>query len=320
MQLSLAIKSRIQGTLPQLRHGSVSLSSFSVLLAFALSTCQGKPHSPQVLSKRSSFKEFTFSSEIFTPAVYSSTMSACDSTLASPIRPSFEPRPNFAEPSSTQNLIAKLGLQKHPEGGYYVETDRDPLRIPNPFQSFDRSTSPHEPAEKENNSTRSASTTIYYLLTPGSPKGVFHRNKGRTIHTLHKGRGRYIIIHADETQKGQKARIETFVAGHDVHHGERLQWLVEGEKYKASFLLPDTEMSTETEGLLISEVIQKKKETLLSSKRSLLPEALLTLFYRPSCQASSSAIMTLCRPRYFLTWCLLSRRMNFTGCCQQTSD
>ena len=191
-------------------------------------------------------------------------MSACDSTLTSSIRPFFEPKSNSAEPASIQDLIVKLGLQKHPEGGYYVETDRDPLRIPNPFRSVDSSTAFHQSAEDENDSTRSASTTIYYLLTPGSPRGVFHRNKGRTIHTLHKGRGRYVIIHADEKQKGQKARIETFVVGHDLHRGERLQWLVEGNKYKASFLLPDTEMSTESEGLLISEVI-KKERTLLSS-------------------------------------------------------
>lgn len=31
-----------------------------------------------------------------------------------------------------------------------------------------------------------------YLLTPGSPQGIFHhRNRARTVHTLHKGRGRY---------------------------------------------------------------------------------------------------------------------------------
>ena len=171
-------------------------------------------------------------------------MSTVDDTLTSPISPFFTPTSTTDEASSTKDLITKLGLQKHPEGGYFCETDRDPLRVPNPFQS----------SSSKNDTTRSASTTIYYLLTPASPMGRFHRNKGRTVHTLHSGRGRYVIIHADEREDGGKARIETFVVGHDIQRGERLQWLVEGGKYKASFLLPDGEGPPESEGLLISEV------------------------------------------------------------------
>lgn len=171
-------------------------------------------------------------------------MSTVDNTLSSPISPFFTPTSTADEAPSTNDLISKLGLQKHPEGGYFCETDRDPLRVPNPFRS----------SSDDDDSTRSASTTIYYLLTPGSPTGRFHRNKGRTVHTLHSGRGRYVIIHADEKENGEKARIETFVVGHDIHGGEKLQWLVEGGKYKASFLLPDAEGRSESEGLLISEV------------------------------------------------------------------
>lgn len=73
------------------------------------------------------------------------------------------------------------------------------------------------------------------------------------MHTLHQGRGRYVLIHADE--EGQQKRIETFVVGHNVAKGERLQWIVEGGKYKASYLLPDEEGGTESEGLLISETV-----------------------------------------------------------------
>ena len=171
-------------------------------------------------------------------------MSTIDNTLTSPISLFFQPTSTTDETPSTSDLITKLGLQKHPEGGYFRETDRDPLRVPNPFRS----------SSNNDDSTRSASTTIYYLLTPGSPMGRFHRNRGRTIHTLHSGRGRYVIIHADQRENGEKARIETFVVGHDIHGGEKLQWLVEGGKYKASFLLPDAEGRSESEGLLISEV------------------------------------------------------------------
>ena len=70
------------------------------------------------------------------------------------------------------------------------------------------------------------------------------------MHTLHRGRGRYVIIHADEPGK----RIETFVVGHDVEKGEVLQWTVPGGKFKASFLLPDGD-GEGSEGLLISEIV-----------------------------------------------------------------
>lgn len=73
------------------------------------------------------------------------------------------------------------------------------------------------------------------------------------MHTLHKGRGRYVLIHADEP--GSPSRIDTFVVGHDVAAGERLQWIVEGGKYKASFLLPDKDDGQDSEGLLISETV-----------------------------------------------------------------
>lgn len=94
------------------------------------------------------------------------------------------------------------------------------------------------------------------------------------MHTLHRGRGRYVIIHADEVMgesdshepgtlkvgaggKGGlgKARVETFVVGQDVLGGERLQWIVDGGKYKASFLLPVGDGREEEEGLLISETV-----------------------------------------------------------------
>ena len=64
-----------------------------------------------------------------------------------------------------------------------------------------------------------------------------------------------MIIHADEAGDDGKARVETFAVGGDVANGERLQWIVEGGKHKASFLLEDEEGGEGSrEGLLISEV------------------------------------------------------------------
>lgn len=164
-------------------------------------------------------------------------------------------------------------MQSHVEGGFFVETDRDPLNVANPFlNNKDPGTAYAVPetdvtsnirlSPGQDHSTRSASTTIYYYITPGSPLGCFHRNRGRTVHTLHRGRGCYVLIHADEVLRGDrsaqnnnKARIETFVVGHDIERGEKLQWIVEGGKFKASFLLPDKDNGEpHSEGLLISEV------------------------------------------------------------------
>lgn len=170
-------------------------------------------------------------------------MSTISPDLSAPLKPSFvAPKERGQESPATATIISTLKMIPHVEGGYFVETDRDALRVPNPFA--DRA---------PGDDTRSASTSIYYLVTPQSPQGSFHRNKGRTVHTLHKGRGRYVLIHADEVEKGGKARVETFIVGHDIAKGERLQWIVEGGKYKASYLLEDGEEGSGSDGLLISE-------------------------------------------------------------------
>ncbi|KAI1465925.1 RmlC-like cupin domain-containing protein [Daldinia caldariorum] len=175
------------------------------------------------------------------------------------------------EPLSTKAIIKALSLEPHIEGGYFVETDRDPLLIPSPFPPTPASSLvPQRPGFDP--AHRNASTTIFYYLTPQSPQGNFHRNRGRTVHTLHRGRGVYVLIHADEPDLpggGGGKRIETFIVGPDVANGEKLQWIVEGGKYKASFLLPDDasasaggdgdgedkEKEKTSGGLLISETV-----------------------------------------------------------------
>lgn len=152
-------------------------------------------------------------------------------------------------------LLTTLSLLPHPEGGFFSETDRDPLLIPSPFPPPSTTTTHHRP--NFNPTLRNASTSIFYLLTPSSPQGHFHRNRSRTVHTLHRGRGRYVIIHPPETPGGGgEVKVETFVVGGDVARGERLQWAVEGGVWKASFLLPDREGGDGgSEGLLISETV-----------------------------------------------------------------
>lgn len=206
-----------------------------------------------------------------------------------PFQPSFQPAVGTSESASIQAIIDALGMMPHPEGGYFVETDRDPRQVPNPFSA---SKSNATDGAASDSLTRSASTTIFYLLTPSSPQGHFHRNKARTMHTLHKGRGRYVIVHADEEGHTKPVRMETFVVGQNIHKGERLQWMVEGGKHKASYLLSDQEGEGEPsseEGLLISEV----RFILFCSALAIMGQ-----FPDYSAVASDSrAWIRLCRPR-----------------------
>ncbi|KAH0174088.1 oxidoreductase, partial [Aureobasidium melanogenum] len=203
-----------------------------------------------------------------------STMTSTVDPSLPPLKPVYEPKDSSAprnESPHLAKLISTLQLQQHIEGGYFVETDRDANRVPNPFLNTSPSASDSEQttfytstgavsanlsnkltdadknasktteSENEQDKTRNASTSIHYLLTPESPMGAFHRNRGRTIHTLHRGRGRYVIIHADEAMPEydshsgirSKARVETFIVGQNVEEGEKLQWIVDGGKYKS---------------------------------------------------------------------------------------
>lgn len=177
-------------------------------------------------------------------------------SISSAIKQVFAPKPNAEESLSIQALVKALSLQPHIEGGFFAETDRAPEIVPSPFpvkQSNTYELAPQRPGFDP--AVRNASTTIFYLLTENGPQGGFHRNAARTMHTLHRGQGRYVIIHDDEAGQHGKKRIESFIVGQDIAKGERLQWMVEGGKYKASFLLPDTEGGASSDGLLISEIV-----------------------------------------------------------------
>jgi predicted cupin superfamily sugar epimerase len=143
--------------------------------------------------------------------------------------------------AAADSLIQTLQLEPHPEGGFFRRTHENSWMVPNPFLS------PKEATADPGNATRRASTSIHYLLTPSSPVGHWHRNKALTYHFLHRGRGRYRLIH-------ESGRVEEYVVGHDVEKGERIMWIVEGGVWKSSALEPK-EGDDGAEGLLISEVV-----------------------------------------------------------------
>ncbi|KAL7269921.1 hypothetical protein RUND412_007387 [Rhizina undulata] len=143
------------------------------------------------------------------------------------------PSPTAFESPVSAALMSALSLSQHPEGGY--------------FRGTNENSHPSRESFAGNDATRAAFTSIYHLLTPHSPVGHWHRNKTLTVHSLHRGRGRYLLIHEDGS-------IETFIVGRNVERGERLQWIVGGGVWKCSFLMEE-ESGENGGGLLITEVV-----------------------------------------------------------------
>lgn len=173
-----------------------------------------------------------------------------DETKIIRVNPTFHPS-DAPESPAVQSTLKTLNLDKHIEGGYFVLTDHSTQSIPSPYppQALSPRTMAITSAFHDNtiSPTRLLSTTIHYYLTPHRPMGSFHKNRSKIIHTLHKGRGQYVLVH-------ESGKVETFVVGKDIERGEKLSWVVEGDVYKASFLLEDAP-GQGSEGLLISETV-----------------------------------------------------------------
>ncbi|KAI0343385.1 hypothetical protein BDW22DRAFT_1355804 [Trametopsis cervina] len=140
------------------------------------------------------------------------------------------------------DIIKLLNLQKHPEGGYYSETHRQPEEIPSPF------------SDKQ---LRRLATTIYYFLNAEEAIGVFHINKSATMHVLHQGRVEYTLIYPENPP-----RIEKAIMGPDIANGEVLQLHVDSNIWKKSKILDEDLELAKTDpakrdeiGCLITEVV-----------------------------------------------------------------
>jgi len=104
---------------------------------------------------------------------------------------------------TVHEVIERLGLAPHPEGGFFRETFRAPQTVTAPFAPV----------------SRSASTAIYFLLRAGEFSAfhtvlsdeVWHHYTGATLelHTIDRG--------------GNHQRVEL---GPRVLHGECPQWVV----------------------------------------------------------------------------------------------
>lgn len=111
-------------------------------------------------------------------------------------------------------LIQKLSLTPHIEGGYFSRTYSSALETKLPAYS----------------KPRCLLSSIFYLLTDDSPIGRLHKNKSDIIHYFQGGSPlSYLIIHPDAT-------LERKVLGFDLDRGQQLQLIVRGGCWKASEL------------------------------------------------------------------------------------
>ena len=120
--------------------------------------------------------------------------------------------------SDIGDIIERLGLIAHDEGGYFRET----------YRSDAQAGAPGPEGEP-----RSCMTVIYYMLTNESPIGHLHRNRADIMHFFHVGAPtRYHLIDA---AGGHRA----IMLGPDPSAGHELQLLVPGGVWKASELLAE---------------------------------------------------------------------------------
>jgi len=107
-----------------------------------------------------------------------------------------------------QQLIEKLKLQEHIEGGYFIRTYQSSIE----------------------NAERPLMTSIFYMLTSDRPVGHFHKNKSDIMHYFHLGSPMVYLTISPEGVLGK------FTLGPDILKGHALQCLVKGGYWKASIL------------------------------------------------------------------------------------
>ena len=113
-----------------------------------------------------------------------------------------------------ENIIKKLSMRKHIEGGYFCETHQSEIVVD---------------TTREDNK-RPIITSIFYMLTDDRPIGYFHKNQSDIIHYFHAGSAlTYLVIEPN----GELKKIKL---GADILADEQLQFVVKGGCWKATIL------------------------------------------------------------------------------------
>lgn len=109
-----------------------------------------------------------------------------------------------------EDIIRELGMQPHPEGGWYVQTFRD-----------------------ENGGERGHSTAIYYLLAKGQ-RSHWHRVHD-AAEAWHYYAGAPLALHRSE----DGSHNETLKLGTDIAGGERPQAIIPANWWQSAETLGD---------------------------------------------------------------------------------
>jgi uncharacterized protein len=113
-----------------------------------------------------------------------------------------------------RQLIEKLSLEPHIEGGYFSRTYRSSLKTGVPYDS----------------KPRYLLSSIFYMFTDDSSVGYLHRNRSDIIHYFQGGSPlTYLILHPD-------GKLERKIMGADFDQGHQLQLVVRGGCWKATEL------------------------------------------------------------------------------------
>lgn len=108
-----------------------------------------------------------------------------------------------------KEIVEKLGLQEHPEGGFYKET----------YWS-------HQTIETDKNVYRNISTAIYFLLE-NENKSLFHRIKSDELWFFHQGEALEIVFIKEGV-------LNTIILGNNLENGEVVQATIPANTWFAS--------------------------------------------------------------------------------------
>ncbi|MFC9844054.1 cupin domain-containing protein [Streptomyces sp. NPDC060223] len=125
--------------------------------------------------------------------------------------------------SETPALAAALGMRRHPEGGWFVETWRSP-------QTFRPDGYP---------GPRAVATGIYFLLGPGDTS-AWHTVRSDELWLWHRGGPLELLLGGDADQPG--GAPEVIRLGPGVENGERPQALVPGGIWQSAHPATDQEV------------------------------------------------------------------------------
>jgi predicted cupin superfamily sugar epimerase len=118
-------------------------------------------------------------------------------------------------------IIQKYKLVPHPEGGYFTESFRSDVPV----------------TVNSNSKVRTASTAIYFLMTPGNISRL-HRIQSDEVWHFYLG-GSISVIELDEATGGFRRTI----LGHDILKGESVQYTCKAGTWFGSF--PNAPVSDE---------------------------------------------------------------------------